>query len=90
MRRKLRRCFGGAMQFPNLEWALAGFGPRYKFAASIGKSESWLSRRLIGRLDFSREDRLRIATALGYPANWLFHEATPPARARNLRETTAA
>jgi hypothetical protein len=66
------------MKFPHLIWALGNFGPRYKFAASIGYSETWLSRRLAGRLDFSAEERDRLAAVLGYPASWLFEEPTPP------------
>jgi len=63
---------------PNLLWALLQFGPRYKFAASIGKSESWLSRRLIGRIPFSKSDQERVASALGYPVDWLFAKPTLP------------
>jgi hypothetical protein len=66
------------MDFPNLVWALAQFGPRYKFAASIGENESWLSRRLVGRIPFSPSDRERIASALSYPEEWLFAKPAPP------------
>ena len=67
------------MQFPNLIWAVAQRGPQYKFAAALGESESWLSRRLSGRVIFSLEERQTIAQALGYPAEWLFQEPQPPA-----------
>ena len=69
------------MKFPNLLWAIAQFGNRYKFAAAIGRSESWLSRRLMGRVEFSPEERQAIAETLGYPAAWLFQRPQPPARA---------
>ena len=79
------------MKFPNLVWALAEFGPRYRFAASIGKSESWLSRRLIGRIPFSPEDRLRVAAALNFEAEWLFTQPPPPLRPeRERREQVPA
>jgi hypothetical protein len=66
------------MKYPNLIWALSQFGPRYRFAALIGESESWLSRRVIGRIPFSTADRERMAAVLGYPAAWLFAEPAPP------------
>lgn len=70
------------MKFPNLNWALAQFGPQYRFAAALGESESWLSRRLAGRLDFLDADRKRIAQTLGYPDEWLFQHPAPPASTR--------
>jgi transcriptional regulator with XRE-family HTH domain len=69
-----------ALKYPNLFWALSQFGSRYKFAATIDRSESWLSRRLKGRVEFSPEDQRAIAGALGYPVVWLFEEPKPPAR----------
>jgi hypothetical protein len=68
------------LKFPNLLWAISEFGNRYKFAAAIGRSESWLSRRLMGRVEFSPEERQTIAGTLGYPAAWLFQRPQPPAR----------
>ena len=68
------------LNFPNLLWAVSQFGNRYQLAAAIGCSESWLSRRLIGRVSFSSEEREVIAQTLGYPADWLFQEPHPPAR----------
>jgi transcriptional regulator with XRE-family HTH domain len=68
------------MRFPNLIWAVAQHGPQYRFAAALGESESWLSRRLSGRVPLSLDDRQTIANALGYPAEWLFQEPQPPAR----------
>jgi len=72
---------GGAVRYPNLAWAISQWGPRYKLAASIGRSESWLSRRLSGWVEFSAADRDRVADTLDYPSDWLFQEATPPVRA---------
>ncbi len=68
------------MRYPNLIWAVSQWGPRYKFAATLGGSESWLSRRLAGRYEFSGEERQRIAQTLSYPEDWLFQTPTPPAR----------
>jgi hypothetical protein len=68
------------LNFPNLLWAVSQFGNRYKLAAAMGCSESWLSRRLVGRTPFSSEEREVIAKTLGYPAKWLFQEPQPPAR----------
>jgi hypothetical protein len=69
---------GGELRFPNLNWAVAQWGPRYRFAAALGESESWLSRRLAGRFEFSDEERQRIAHQLGYPVDWLFQVLVPP------------
>ena len=55
-------------------------GPRYRFAAVLGESESWLSRRVTGRVEFSKREQEKIARALDYPAEWLFQEPQPPAR----------
>jgi len=68
------------LKFPNVLWAILQVGNRYKFAAMIGRSESWLSRRLLGRVPFAPEERQIIAKALGYPAEWLFQELQPPTR----------
>lgn len=68
------------MRYPNLIWAISESGTRYKFAARIGGSESWLSRRLSGRAEFSPEDRKKISQILGYPADWLFATPNPPSR----------
>jgi hypothetical protein len=66
------------LRFPNLIWAIAQQGPRYQFAAALEKSESWLSRRLAGRFEFSGQDRQQIAHELGYPVEWLFQILVPP------------
>jgi hypothetical protein len=71
---------GISLKYPNTLWAISQIGNRYKFAAMVGHSESWLSRRLLGRVEFSPEERQTIAQALGYPAEWLFQEPQPPAR----------
>jgi transcriptional regulator with XRE-family HTH domain len=68
------------MHFPNLLWAVRQAGSQFQLAARLGESESWLSRRLTGRVEFSDEDRARISEALGYPANWLFQSPQPPAQ----------
>ena len=67
------------MKYPNVLWAISQIGNRYKFAAMVGHSESWLSRRLLGRVPISVAERQVIAQALGYPADWLFQEPQPPA-----------
>ena len=69
------------MNYPNLLWAVSQFGSRYKLAAAIQCSESWLSRRLLGRVPFRSEEQQTVARALGYPVEWLFQEPQPPARA---------
>jgi hypothetical protein len=68
------------LKYPTLLWAISQFGDRYKFAGMIGRSESWLSRRLVGRVPFSTTEQETIAQSLGYPAEWLFQEPQPPAR----------
>lgn len=69
------------MRYPNLLWAIANWGPRYRFAAAQGHSESWLSRRLNGRAEFSPDERRKVALALEYPIEWLFQTPVPPQRA---------
>lgn len=66
------------MKFPNLEWAICQQGSQFRFAARLGESESWLSRRLNGRGEFKAEDQQHIAELLGYPAEWLFQILVPP------------
>jgi len=66
------------MRYANLIWAIAQWGTRYRFAAKLRESESWLSRSLSSRVAFTDEERRRIAQTLGYPAEWLFQEPTPP------------
>lgn len=68
------------LRYPNVLWAISQIGNRYKFAAMIGHSESWLSRRLVGRVVFKPEERRQIAEILGYPVEWLFQEPHPPLR----------
>jgi len=69
---------GDAMQFPNLIWAIRRRGPQFEFAAALGESESWLSRRLTGRVEFAPAERVQVARALGYPGEWLFAKPEPP------------
>ena len=66
------------MNFPNLAWAIRERGSQYQFAAQLGESESWVSRRLTGRVKFSDEERQRMARELGYPVEWLFQVLVPP------------
>jgi hypothetical protein len=73
------------MRYPNLIWAICQWGPRYKFAASIGESESWRSRRLGGRVEVSDADRGRITRALSYPSDWSFEIPNPPKLATSTR-----
>jgi hypothetical protein len=68
------------LNFPNLLWAITQFGNRYKLAAAMGCSESWLSRRLVGRVEFHTIEREALARTLGYSAEWLFEEPRPPKR----------
>lgn len=66
------------MKFPNLAWAIRERGSQFEFAAQIGESESWVSRRLTGRVEFTAEERARVARILGFPAHWLFQAPEPP------------
>jgi hypothetical protein len=68
------------LKYPNALWAISQIGNRYKFAAMIGYSESWLSRRLLGRVPFTPGERQIIAKILDYQEEWLFQEPQPPAR----------
>jgi transcriptional regulator with XRE-family HTH domain len=73
------------MKFPNLAWAISQRGCQFQLAAQLGESESWLSRRLTGRTQFSNVERERVAMALGYPADWLFLAPAPPDRERSAQ-----
>jgi transcriptional regulator with XRE-family HTH domain len=66
------------LNFPNLAWAIRERGSQYELAAQLGESESWVSRRLTGRVKFSDKERQRIARELGYPVEWLFQIVVPP------------
>jgi hypothetical protein len=68
------------LNFPNLLWAVSKFGAQYQLAAAMGCSESWLSRRLVGRVAFHEIEREVLARTLGYSTDWLFQEPNPPAR----------
>ncbi len=70
----------GIVKFPNLTWAIRERGNQFQFAALLGESESWISRRLTGRVEFTDTERTRVAETLGYPANWLFLTPQPPGR----------
>jgi Helix-turn-helix. len=71
------------MRFPNLLWAISRSGTRYQFARRLGVSEAWLSRRLVGKSEFSPDDRERVARTLGYPGEWLFAKPSPPTRSHS-------
>jgi hypothetical protein len=66
------------VRFPHLLWAIENWGPHYRLAQAIGRSEARLSRCLSGRANFSSEERFAIASILGFPQEWLFEEAMPP------------
>jgi transcriptional regulator with XRE-family HTH domain len=68
------------MKYLNLAWAIRQQGSQFRFALRLGESESWLSRRLTGRVEFTTEERNRVACALTYPAEWLFATPNPPSR----------
>jgi transcriptional regulator with XRE-family HTH domain len=77
------------MRFPNLLWAIRQTGSQFRLAAMLGESESWLSRRLTGRVDFTPEDCGRVSNALGYPADWLFQKPAPPVSTKNAESIEA-
>jgi len=78
------------MRFPNLSWALAERGLRqYRLANLLDVADSWLSRALAGRTNFTAAHRQRIAEILGYPATWLFQEVQPPRVSANFSDSTA-
>jgi hypothetical protein len=73
--------------YPNLVWCIKqSIGSQYRLAGALGESETWLSHRLTGRLDFSDSDRERIAKALDYPEEWLFAKPTPPAHKKSTAQ----
>ena len=78
------------MRFPNLAWAARQNGlTHYRVAAGIEVSESKFSRCLTGRLDFTDEEREKLASFLNYPVSWLFQEIAPPERKTpDLRQLT--
>ena len=78
------------MLFPNLIWCIKqSMGSQYRLAGVLGESETWLSHRLTGRLNFSYADRQRIAKTLGYPTEWLFAKPAPPGRRESSTEARA-
>ena len=67
------------MKFPNLAWAmrqrrLAG----YEVGQVVGKRASAFSRAGNGLVEFTSEERAKIAVLLGFPEPWLFQEIVPP------------
>jgi transcriptional regulator with XRE-family HTH domain len=77
------------VKFPNLAWAIRERGSQFRFAAQLGESESWVSRRLTGRVEFTKAERARVAEILGYSATWLFETPHPPAREPAAQLATA-
>jgi hypothetical protein len=68
------------VRFPHLLWAISNWGPQYRLAQSISRSEARLSRCLSGRTEFSPEEQTALSRVLGFPENWLFEEVIPPAK----------
>jgi hypothetical protein len=68
------------MKFPHLLWAITNWGPHYRLAQAIGRSEARLSRCLSGRTNFTQEERSALSRVLRYSESWLFEEVEPPAR----------
>ncbi len=67
------------MKFPNLAWAIAHRRfAQYEVGDAIGKRESAFSRAVNGRVEFTPQERAKIADFLGYPVEWLFEEVSPP------------
>jgi transcriptional regulator with XRE-family HTH domain len=78
------------MIFPNLSWALTHRRMRqYQLAARADLSESALSRALVGRREFSAEERERVSGLLGFDVEWLFAVAMPPASASKSSELSS-
>ncbi len=67
------------MKFPNLAWAIAHRRfAQYEVGDAIGKRESAFSRAVNGRVEFTSQERAKIALLLGFPQAWLFQEIVPP------------
>lgn len=78
------------MRFPNLAWALRYHRlQHFRFAEMLGMNEARFSRGLNGRLEFTPEERERIARALGFTEIWLFAEPVP-GRIDGFGDATAA
>ena len=79
------------MKFPNLIWAIARRRlAHYELAVAAELTETKFSKGLNGRVEFSPEERLRIAKVLGYEQDWLFQEIVPPAREADERQFAPA
>ena len=67
------------MKFPNIHWALSERRiAQFQLADAIGWGESKFSRALSGRVEFTPEERMKIAEVLGFPEPWIFQEVVPP------------
>jgi len=75
------------MRYPNLLWAISQHGlAHWQAARKVDMHESSFSRSLSGRREFTTEEREGFANFLGYPAEWLFAEVTPPSRVPRLED----
>ena len=73
------------MKYPNLVWALHEKRiAQFELAASVGISESKMSRAIHGRLELSGEECRQIADILGYSRAWLFRAMTPSRAGRDV------
>lgn len=85
---------GGEMRYPNLRYSLdLARLKHWELARRLKLSESGLSRRLVGRRDFTAEERalvVQVLASLGLAvdASWLFAEPVVP-RARQVRVPSA-
>jgi hypothetical protein len=78
------------MKFPHLAWAIAQRGlANYQAADAVGLNETRFSRGLSGRVEFSLEERAKLACFLRYPEKWLFEEMDPPTLKRTQRGSTS-
>ena len=51
---------------------------QYELGTTLGLSAPTVSLKLSGRIAMTPEERQKIADVLGYTADWLFQELTPP------------
>ena len=87
-------CKGDRMRFPNLVWAIAHKRlAHYQAAVAVGMGESKFSRAINGRVEFTSQERAKIAELLGFSEAWLFQEIMPPpvdGEAQPLRSVPAS
>jgi hypothetical protein len=70
---------GGAdLKYPNVRYAIFIRGlTQHQLASTVEMSESRLSRCGRGILQFTPEERARIARSLGFDEKWLFERPKP-------------